>query len=226
MVAHRECPSLRAPREPGVRAEHPCSPIHTLNHWAHPPVNLDLILRWGGWPRRQGAGHTILFLLALAQKVPSATFPALSTSRYFTKQRWGWGGGSEGKGRKEGRRKEEGRKTTPPEAFCWYAWLQLCISNIRYTWLQLGPWVSSVSMYLPFTHAINCVFFHHASTGNHQLSPRDKLNQVLWAFFHFSYHEDWHISEVQASVRYVTTSRDAAECTPRIMPLRAHWRHL
>ena len=159
------------------------SPTHVLSHGAHPPVNLDLILRWGGWPRRQGARHTILYLLALAQKVSSATFPGLSTGRYFTMKRWGWGGGSERKGRKEGRRKEEGRKTTSPKAFCWYTWLQLCISNIWYTWLQLGPSVSSVSLYLPFTHAINCVFLYHASIGNHQLSPQDKLNQVLRAFF-------------------------------------------
>ena len=65
------------------------SPTHVLSHGAHPPVNLDLILRWGGWPRRQGARHTILYLLALAQKVSSATFPGLSTGRYFTMKRWG-----------------------------------------------------------------------------------------------------------------------------------------
>ena len=86
---------------------------------------------------------------------------------FHEEERGGWGGGSERKGRKEGRRKEEGRKTTSPEALC---------SAAR-------SWVSSVSLYLPFTHAINCVFLHHASIGNHQLSPRDKLNQVLWAFF-------------------------------------------
>lgn len=52
----------------------------------------------------------ILYLLALAQKVSSATFPELSTSRYFTMKRDGVGEeaakGKEG-GKKKARRKKD-----------------------------------------------------------------------------------------------------------------------
>lgn len=54
----------------------------------------------------------ILYLLALAKKVSSATFPELSTSRYFTMKRDGVG--KEAAKGKEGRREEESKKEERP----------------------------------------------------------------------------------------------------------------
>ena len=131
--------------------------------------------------KTRGKAHDPLFVSSGTESIICYLPRTQHQPLFHDEERWGWGGGSERKGRKEGRRRR--KKDHFSKSVLLIHLAATVYQYIWYTWLQLGPSVSSVSLYLPFTHAINCVFLHQASIGNHQLSPRDKLNQVLRAFF-------------------------------------------